>query len=137
MKTNNIIFSICLFVFALAVIGSVVNSIINYDTVVSTFESLGYPVYLIHLLGVAQIIGLVLIILNKDQLLVEWVYAGFFMNFLLGCFAHLAVNSGNGASAVVCIIILFVTYVQSKKVRVFKNESAPIGNPNFTNNVGA
>lgn len=132
MKSNKLIFSICLFIFATAVIGSVVNSIINYDTVVATFQTLGYPVYLIHLLGTAQIIGLILIIFNKDQLLVEWVYAGFFMNFLLGCFAHLAVNSGNGASAVVCIVILLVTYVQSKKARAFKDESAQFRNPNFT-----
>ena len=55
-------------------------------------------------------IGLALIILNKDNLLVEWVYAGFFMNFILGCIAHLATNSGNGASAVVCLVVLFVAW---------------------------
>jgi hypothetical protein len=137
MKSNKIIFGICLSIFAIAIVGSVVNSIINYDTVVLTFQSLGYPVYLIHLLGVAQILGLILIIFNKDQFLVEWVYAGFFMNFVFGCFAHLAVNSGNGASAVVCIVILLVTYVQSKKARAFKEESTPIENPNFTSNARA
>ncbi|TMM57162.1 hypothetical protein FEE95_11765 [Maribacter algarum] len=137
MKSNKLIFRICLFIFATAIIGSVVNSIINYDTVVATFQSLGYPVYLIHLLGVAQIIGLILIVFNRDQFLVEWVYAGFFMNFILGCFAHLAVNSGNGASAVVCIVILLVTYVQSKKARAFKDEIEPIRNPNFTNEAQA
>lgn len=131
MKSNNIIFSICLVIFSVAVIGAVVNSVINYDTVVGTFQSLGYPVYLIHLLGVAQIIGLVLIVLNKNQLLLEWVYAGFFMNFSLGSIAHLATNSGNGASAVVCLIILLVTYVQAKKARAFKKQSSLIVNPNM------
>lgn len=131
MKSNKIIFGICLSIFSIAIIGAVVNSIINYDTVVLTFQSLGYPVYLIHLLGVAQIIGLMLIILNKDRLLVEWVYAGFFMNFLLGCIAHLATNSGNGASAVICIVILLTTYIQAKKVRAFKKQSFPITNPNI------
>jgi len=84
MKSNNLIFNICLFIFSAAIIGAVLTSIINYDIVVETFQTLGYPVYLIHLLGAAQIIGLVLILLNKNQLLLEWVYAGFFMNFTLG-----------------------------------------------------
>ena len=132
MKSNKIIFGICLSVFTVAIIGAVVNSIINYAAVVLTFEALGYPVYLIHILGVAQIVGLVLIILNKDKILVEWVYAGFFMNFILGCIAHLASNSGNGASAVVCLVILLVTYVQAKKARAFKKEKSAIENPNFT-----
>lgn len=129
MKSNNLIFSICLFVFSAAMIGAVVNSVINYDKVVETFQSLGYPVYLIHLLGTAQIIGVVLIVLNKNQLLLEWVYAGFFMNFTLGSIAHLATNSGNGASAVVCLILLLVTYVQAKKVRDFNKQSSLTANP--------
>jgi predicted lysophospholipase L1 biosynthesis ABC-type transport system permease subunit len=93
MKSNKIIYSITLGIFAVAVIGAVLNSIINYDSVVATFQTLGYPTYLIHLLGVAQIIGLALIVLNKDNLLVEWVYACFFMNFILGFIAHLSTNS--------------------------------------------
>ena len=54
------------------------------------------------------------------------------MNFILGCIAHLAVNSGNGASAVVCLVILLITYVQAKKIRSYKKESTQILNPNLT-----
>ena len=132
MKTNKIIFGISLSFFAVAIIGAVLNSILNYDTVVLTFKALGYPVYLIHLLGTAQIIGLVLLVLNKDKLLLEWVYAGFFMNFILGCIAHLATNSGNGASAVVCLVILLVTYVQAKKIRAYKKEGIQIAASNLS-----
>ncbi len=117
MKTNKIIFRISLTIFAIAMIGAVINSIINYEEVVATFNTLGYPPYLIHILGAAQITGVVLLVLNKDQWYVEWVYAGFFMNFSLGCIAHLATESGNGASAVVCLVLLLTTYFQSKKLR--------------------
>lgn len=137
MKSNKIIFGICLSVFAVAIVGAVINSIINYDSVVSTFKTLGYPIYLIQLLGVAQLTGLAIIILNKDQFLVEWVYAGFFMNFILGAIAHLIADSGNGASAVVCLIILMITYVQAKKIRAFKKENTNIESLRFTNSVSA
>ncbi len=132
MKTNKIIFNISLSVFAIVIIGVVVNSIINYDSVVLTYKSLGYPVYLIQLLGVAQIIGLLVLIFNKDKWLVEWAYAGFFMNFTFGCISHLAANSGNGASAVICLLILCTTYVQSKKIRSFKKQNSLDTNQKLT-----
>ena len=117
MQTDKMIFRISLSVFALAMVGAVVNSIVNYESVVATFQALGYPVYLIHLLGMAQITGVVMLVFNKDEWNVEWVYAGFFMNFSMGFIAHLVSNSGNGGSAVVCLLILWVTYVQSRKLR--------------------
>lgn len=116
MKTTKTIYLISLTIFSIAIVGAVINSIINYDTVIVTFQKLGYPTYLIHLLGAAQILGLIILVLNKKQWFVEWVYAGFFMNFSLGCIAHLASNHGNGASAVICLILLYVTYVQNRKV---------------------
>ncbi len=123
MKTNRLYFLIALSIFSITIISAVMNSIINYDTVAETFTTLGYPTYLIEILGFAQIFGLALILLNKDQWYVEWVYAGFFMNLSLGCIAHLATEQGNGASAVVCLMLLWVTYIQGKKVRESKKET--------------
>ena len=127
MKTSKLTYQICLGLFSIAIIGAVVNSVINYETVALTFKTLGYPLYLIHVLGLAQIVGLILIISNKNQWYVEWVYAGFFMNFTLGCIAHLIADHGNGASAVICLMLLWVTYIQSKKVRELKlqNQISP------------
>jgi uncharacterized membrane protein len=124
MNSKTTFYYVSLSLFALAVVGAVVNSAINYDTVVKTFETLGYPAYLIPILGGAQIIGLLLIVWNKDQWFNEWVYAGFTLNFLLGCIAHLATEKGNGASAVVCLILLWVTYIQSKRVRQVSKREA-------------
>ncbi|MDF4220714.1 DoxX family protein [Maribacter sp. M208] len=129
MNSQKTFYYIALGLFATAVIGSIVNSIINYDLIVETFIKLGYPVYLIHVLGVFQSIGLILIVFNKSHWALEWVYAGFFMNYFLGAMAHLAVKDGNGASAVVCIVLLFVTYIQSKKIRDSNSELAEFGKP--------
>ena len=126
MKSSKITYYISLGIFSLAIVGAVVNSIINFDTVALTFKSLGYPVYLIHILGAAQILGLILIISNRGQWYVEWVYAGFFMNLTLGCIAHLISDHGNGASAVVCLMLLWITYIQSKKVREAKKEAIEV-----------
>ena len=130
MKTNTL-YALSLSIFAVVILGAVANSIVNYETVVYTFQALGYPVYLIELLGVAQVVGLAVVILNKDKWLVEWAYAGFFINFALGCIAHLISNNGNGASAVICLIILSITYIQSKKMRSLKKQNVLDMNPEF------
>lgn len=122
MNTQKSIYLISLGLFTLAILGSIVNSIINYDEVAATFIKLGYPIYLIHLLGVFQFIGLLLIIINKTYWILEWVFAGFFMNLVLGAIAHLAIKDGNGAAAVICTVLLFITYILGKKVRNYEDE---------------
>ena len=129
MNSQKSFYYIALGLFAIAVIGSIINSFLNYEMVAETFTKLSYPVYLIHVLGVFQSLGLILILFNKSHWALEWVYAGFFMNYTLGALAHLAIKDGNGASAVVCIVLLFVTYIQSKKIRNTNNELADFGKP--------
>ncbi len=131
MNSQKTFYYIALGLFATAVIGSIINSIINYEVIVETFIKLGYPVYLIHVLGIFQSLGIIMIIFNKSHWSLEWVYAGFFMNYFLGAMAHLAVKDGNGASAVICIVLLFVTYIQSKKIRNVSNELSEFGKTKF------
>lgn len=116
MNSNKLLYRVCLSIFSMAMLGTVLNSIINYDTVVETIMNLGYPPYLVHLLGTAQVFGIVLLIFNKGQWFIEWVYAGFFLNLTLGFIAHLVSDYGNGAVAVFCLIPLVVTYIQYKKL---------------------
>ncbi len=122
MKTK-VYYRIALLLFSLAIIGTIGNSIINYDDVVLKFDKLGYPSYLIYFIAVSQILGLSIIIANKTKWLLEWAYAGFFMNFIFGIFAHLLAKDGNGATAVICLVLVWVTYIQNKKLNYSKNRN--------------
>src|SRR5947207_7442491 len=51
---------------------------------------LGYPVYLLTLLGVWKIMGIVALLIPKFPLLKEWAYAGFFFVMSGAIFSHLA-----------------------------------------------
>ncbi|NJB37222.1 MULTISPECIES: DoxX family protein [Flavobacteriaceae] len=113
---NKLIYRLSLGLFCLAMLGAVANSIVNYDVVAETFVKLGYPTYLIEILGAAQVLGVVLLVFNKGQWFIEWAYAGFFLNLVLGFIAHLVSDFGNGASAVLCLIPLLVTYILYKRV---------------------
>lgn len=55
---------------------------------------LGYPVYLLTILGVWKILGVLAVLIPKFPLLKEWAYAGFFFVMSGAIFSHIAVGDG-------------------------------------------
>jgi len=55
--------------------------------------NLGYPVYILTLLGVWKILGVIAVLIPKFPLLKEWAYAGFFFIMSGAVFSHIAVGS--------------------------------------------
>src|SRR6267142_2576364 len=53
---------------------------------------LGYPVYLLTILGVWKILGVIAVLIPKFPLLKEWAYAGFFFVMSGAIFSHIAVR---------------------------------------------
>ncbi len=56
----------------------------------NSMTHLGYPVYLLTLLGIWKILGVVAVLVPKLPLLKEWAYAGFFFMMSGAIFSHLA-----------------------------------------------
>ncbi|SDF17144.1 DoxX family protein [Cellulophaga baltica] len=117
MKNLKTYYVISLVIFSLAMLGAVLNSAINYDAIVLKIIILGYPAYLVQVIGTAQVIGISILILNRTNWIREWAYAGFFMNLVFGIIAHLLAKDGNGATAVACSILLLINYVMYKKIK--------------------
>src|SRR5665213_1647063 len=53
---------------------------------------LGYPVYLLAILGTWKILGVVAVLIPKFSLLKEWAYAGFFFVMTGAIFSHIAIG---------------------------------------------
>ena len=53
---------------------------------------LGYPVYLLTILGIWKILGTIAVLIPKFPLLKEWAYAGFFFIMSGAIFSHIAVS---------------------------------------------
>jgi len=67
---------------------------------------LGYPLYLMRILGLAKILGAVAIVSNRSRTLAEWAYAGYTFD-LVGAFAsHLIVGDGPVAAAPAVMLVL-------------------------------
>ena len=53
---------------------------------------LGYPVYLLTILGVWKLLGVVAVLIPKYPLLKEWAYAGFFFAMSGAIYSHVALG---------------------------------------------
>ena len=90
---------------------------VNPDNQVSdTFSRLGYPTYIMIPLAIAKLLAVVAILTKKSALLKEWAYAGLFFDFVLASLAHIMVNDGEFAPALVAMILLIVSRIYDEKL---------------------
>jgi uncharacterized membrane protein YphA (DoxX/SURF4 family) len=72
---------------------------------------LGYPVYLLTILGIWKILGVVAILIPKFPLLKEWAYAGFFFVMSGAIFSHIA--AGDSVTEIFPSLLLLILTVIS------------------------
>ena len=76
---------------------------------------LGYPAYLLTLLGIWKILGVVAVLIPKFPLLKEWAYAGFFFAMSGAIYSHIAV--GDSLREIFPASLLLVMIVMSWYLR--------------------
>jgi hypothetical protein len=70
---------------------------------------LGYPVYLLTILGVSKLLGVVAILIPKFPLLKEWAYSGFFFMMIGAIYSHIAVGDpGNELFPSILLLVLTI-----------------------------
>jgi len=62
---------------------------------VDMITQLGYPVYILTILGIWKALGVVVLLIPKFPLLKEWAYAGMFFLMTGAAFSHIAAGSVN------------------------------------------
>lgn len=77
----------------------------GYNEIVS---NLGYPLYLLSIIGSWKILGVIAVLIPKFPLLKEWAYAGFFFVMSGAFISHLAVGQAF-TEAIPSLILLIAT----------------------------
>ncbi len=93
-KRNKIIYWTTTVLLALGMFSGGLAQIFRVKENVEGIVHLGYPIYLMSILGVWKILGVIAILLPKTPLLKEWAYAGFFFAMTGAVISHIA--SGDG-----------------------------------------
>ncbi|WP_025145091.1 DoxX family protein [Pedobacter jeongneungensis] len=118
MKKLKTWYWIATIIFALMMIMDGFGGVTQQEAGKEVFKHLGYPMYMLIIVGIAKLLGAVSILQNKYTAIKEWAYAGFAINFI-GAFASRAFI-GDGISLlippVVALCIMFIPYILWKNL---------------------
>lgn len=118
MKKLKTWYWIATIIFALMMIMDGFGGITQQEAGKEVFKHLGYPMYLLIIVGIAKLLGAISILQNKYVAIKEWAYAGFAINFI-GAFASRAF-AGDGVSLlippVIALCIMFIPYILWKNL---------------------
>lgn len=89
-KRNNIIYWIATGLLAFGMLASGLQQLFHARAMVDLIAPLGYPLYLLYILGTWKVIGVVAILVPGFRLAKEWAYAGFFFVMTGALASHLA-----------------------------------------------
>lgn len=95
-KTHKTIYWIATVWLSLGMLSSAIVQLIRMDDAVQSLAHLGYPPYLLTILGVWKILGVAAILAPKLPLLKEWAYAGFFFVTSGALISHMVMGDGLG-----------------------------------------
>jgi uncharacterized membrane protein YphA (DoxX/SURF4 family) len=74
-------------------------------------QALGYPLYVMKILGFAKVLGGIAILTGRFPRLKEWAYAGFAFDFLGAAASHALAGDAKGAVAPIgFFIVLMISY---------------------------
>ena len=99
MNRGQIGYWIATALFCLALGGGGVMNLIHAEPQRITMEALGYPAYVMTLLGIFKLLGVVTLVLPALKRLKEWAYAGFTFDLIGAAFSH--ASAGDPAEALV------------------------------------
>jgi hypothetical protein len=90
---------------------------------VQSYQLLGYPLYLMKILGFAKILGAVVILTGRSRRIAEWAYAGFGILFLGATASHLLAGDPTHAPIpLLFFVVLAGSYAfwSKRNVRLFE-----------------
>lgn len=109
-KRNKIIYWIFTLWLSLGMISTAIVQLLKNKDEVENFTSLGYPIYLMTIIGVWKILGVIAVLIPKTPLLKEWAYAGFFFAMSGAIISHMA-SDHNFSKIFASLLLLILTII--------------------------
>lgn len=107
-KRNKIIYWIATIWLALGMVSTGIVQLIKMEEEVNNFNALGYPLYLMTIIGIWKLLGVIALFIPGFPLLKEWAYAGFFFVMSGAVISHIAVGHG-GTTIFGPLLLLLLT----------------------------
>ncbi|MPS64386.1 DoxX family protein [Chryseobacterium sp.] len=110
-KRNKIIYWVFTLWMALGMVSTAIVQLMKNKDELANFTNLGYPSYLMTIIGVWKILGVIAILIPKFPLLKEWAYSGFFFVMSGAVISHIIVNDPVSKTfpAVLLLILVIIS----------------------------
>lgn len=96
-KTQKIIYWVATLWLALGMVSTAIVQLMRMpEEVEKISKQLGYPVYILTIIGVWKLLGVVVVLVPRFPLVKEWAYAGFFFAMSGAAISHIIMNHGMG-----------------------------------------
>ena len=111
-KRNKIIYWVFTLWMALGMVSTAIVQLMKNMDELANFTNLGYPSYLMTIIGVWKILGVIAILIPKFPLLKEWAYSGFFFVMSGAVISHIIVNDPISKTfpAVLLLILVVISW---------------------------
>lgn len=111
-KRTKIIYWIFTLWMALGMVSTAIVQLMKNKDELANFTNLGYPSYLMTIIGVWKILGVIAILIPKRLILKEWAYAGFFFVMSGAVISHLIVGDTVGRTfpAVLLLVLVLISW---------------------------
>ena len=95
-KRNKIIYWIFTVWLCLGLVSTGIVQVIGLKEETAMILALGYPPYVVTLLGFTKLLAAIALLIPRFPLLKEWAYAGIWFTMLGAIYSHLSVGNGAG-----------------------------------------
>lgn len=111
-KRTKIIYWIFTLWMSLGMVSTAIVQLMKNKDELANFTNLGYPAYLMTIIGVWKLLGVIAILIPKRLLLKEWAYAGFFFVMSGAVISHLIVGDSTGRTfpAVLLLVLVIISW---------------------------
>ena len=99
IKRNKIIYWIATGLLCSGMLGSGIAQIIRAKEMVGIITHLGYPLYMMTILGIWKMLAIIAILMPGFKLIKEWAYAGLFFTLTGALISHLVMGDTGKAIA--------------------------------------
>jgi uncharacterized membrane protein len=96
-KRNKIIYWVATGLLSVGMFSSGIMQIMHVKELEDIMVHLGYPLYMMYILGVWKILGVIAVLLPGFKLVKEWAYAGLFFTMTGALVSHLILGDGGKA----------------------------------------
>ncbi|NML68531.1 DoxX family protein [Chryseobacterium sp. RP-3-3] len=107
-KRNRIIYWIFTIWMALGMVSTAIVQLMKNKDELANFINLGYPAYLMAIIGVWKILGVIAVLIPKRPLLKEWAYAGFFFVMSGAFISHIIIGDTFGRTFPALLLLILV-----------------------------